>query len=83
MNMNLIPESGALADLSAKVDTLEIALLTALSLQTKPQAEAFLKAFEQNVQARESINRNAEDPLTWKERLSPHAKRLIQALKRR
>ncbi|MDN7862317.1 hypothetical protein QZM19_02830 [Burkholderia multivorans] len=83
MTMNLIPESGALADLSAKVDTLEIALLTALSLQAKPQAEAFLKAFEQNVQARESINRNTEDPLTWKERLSPHAKRLIQAMKRR
>ncbi|WP_118185989.1 hypothetical protein [Paraburkholderia phosphatilytica] len=76
-----IPESGALAELAAKVDVLEIALLTALRQQTKQQREDFLRVFDSNISARESINRNTADPLTWTERLAPHAKKLRERLR--
>ena len=74
--MNELPESGVMAELSAKLDVLEIALMSALSLQTKQQREAFLQAFDREIAARESVNRNTGDPMTWAERLAPHAKKL-------
>ena len=81
MTGNQTPETGALAELTDRVKVLEIALLTALSQQTKQQREDFLQGFAQRVAANESIIRHTADPLTWKERLAPHAKRLTDTLR--
>ncbi|POS10202.1 hypothetical protein [Burkholderia gladioli] len=81
MSGNLVPESGVLAELAAKVDALEIALVAALAQQTKEQRKAFKERFELEIAARESINRSTDDPLAWKERLAPHAKKLLGMLR--
>ncbi|WP_158664377.1 hypothetical protein [Cupriavidus metallidurans] len=81
MTGNQLPESGALADLADRVKVLEIALLTALAQQTKQQRDDFLQSFTLRIAADESVIRHTADPLTWKERLAPHAKKLTDTLR--
>ncbi|WP_043307291.1 hypothetical protein [Burkholderia glumae] len=81
MNEDRSPESLQIAALSAQVDVLELALAVVLRQQTPEQRKVFREHFNAAVQSRESVSRNMTNPITWSERLSPHARRLIDMLR--
>ncbi len=76
MSGNHQPESGDIAELSARIEVLEIALAAALRLQTREQRATFNEEFDSQVARAESISRSTADPLTWRERLGPHVRKL-------